>query len=189
MSSGFWEVLELLLRDIITKPQVSHGRRCVRIFCVQEEQDSLAPEDHCSPSCAKSDYLLLQVCPSVCTSAFIRAEFRKLSYSGYLLKSVNTFRFLLKLDEDYKHFTLRPTYVYDLSPWLVFLIESVLCALQAEAEGMLFVTQNVFPLKYELRLKAVNIEHRAWSTLNIAFWHLRDIYRKSSRLRYLDNRF
>jgi hypothetical protein len=35
----------------------------------------------------KGDYLILQVCQTVCTFAFIRADFREISYSGYLLNS------------------------------------------------------------------------------------------------------
>jgi hypothetical protein len=83
------------------------------------------------------------------------------------------------------------TYIRVWSPAMSGLLNSVLCASYTwrHKEHFLLLRQNVFPLRYDLRLKAdVNIEHRAWSTVNITFWNLRDIYCKSLRLRYIDGR-
>ena len=93
-SSYFGRILELLLRDVISKPPVylyvprfNHGSRCVRIVCMQDDQDSLAPTDNYWPSHKNSDCFFFR---SVGMSAFVRADFCKMSYSEYLLKSVDT---------------------------------------------------------------------------------------------------
>jgi hypothetical protein len=97
-SNYFGRILELLLRDVISKPPVclyvprfNHGSCCVRIVCVQEDKTVWHQQ-----TTTGLHMRIATVCffRSVCMSAFVRADFCKISYSEYLLKSVNTSGFL-----------------------------------------------------------------------------------------------
>ena len=76
--------------------------------------------------------------PSACISATaIRHIFLfKFPIWGFLLISVDKFRFCLNADKTKNdaHFKLRPTYPYDLSPWLFFIINRT-CSLRRTPSG------------------------------------------------------
>jgi hypothetical protein len=63
-----------------------------------------------------------------------RPHFRKNLYVGLLPQFGNVLGCMLKSDKNITSFTSVRTYVYDILPWLVFVIFSTLREVRAEAE-------------------------------------------------------
>ena len=86
-NSYFGRILELL-RDVISKlpvyifvPRFNHGSRCVRIVCVQNGHDNLAPIDNYWPSHEKCDCLLfsgLSICLHLLGRIFVKCHIRNI---------------------------------------------------------------------------------------------------------------
>jgi len=110
---------------------------------------------------------VLSVCPSA--RPLTRMEqlvpnwrdfYEILYWEFYLLKFVEPFRFLLKLDQNNRHFIWRPTYV--LIPGCYWFHN----------------LYGLFRVRYDLRSKKqLNIEHRASSMLDCAGWDTDNVER------------